>query len=199
MGSEIVFYNNMSTQLKEIQNILKAKASPEAKAAHKKFVPGNEFIYGVRNQVLNELAAQFKTGGFDLVEELWNAGALEEKILAVKMLGKIAKKDPQRSLELTQLFAKNIGNWAVCDTMGMQGLKPILKTHQQEIFALARKYNRSKDFWQRRLSLVLVEWYTRVKALHPEIKKLVKNLEKDDEYYVKKAVVWINKNFAKGK
>jgi 3-methyladenine DNA glycosylase AlkD len=118
--------------------------------------------------------------------------------MAVKMLGKIAKKDPERSLKLVQLFAKNIGNWAVCDAIGMQGLKPILETHQQEIFALAWKYNSSKDPWQRRLSLVLVEWYTRIKALHPEIKKLVKNLEDDKEYYVKKAIVWINKNLQKG-
>jgi 3-methyladenine DNA glycosylase AlkD len=35
--------------------------------------------------------------------------------------------------------------------------------------------------------------------LHTEIKKLIKPLENDEEYYVKKAVVWINKNFAKGK
>ena len=81
----------------------------------------------------------------------------------------------------------------------MQGLKPILKSHQQEIFALAKTYNQSPDFWQRRLSLVLVEWYTRIKEMHPEIKKMVKPLEKDDEYYVKKAVVWINKNFEKVK
>jgi 3-methyladenine DNA glycosylase AlkD len=81
----------------------------------------------------------------------------------------------------------------------MQGLKPILKTHQQEVFALAKKYNSSKNFWERRLSLVLVEWYTRDPSLHPEIKKLVKPLENDPEYYVRKAVVWINKNFVKGK
>ena len=190
----------MSAQLKQIQAILKAKSIPAAKLAHEKFVPAsNEKIYGVRTPVLNELAQQFRSGGFGLAEELWQAGALEEKLLAVKMQGKIAKTDPERALKLTQLFAKSIGNWAVCDAMGMQGLKPILKTHQTEIFTLAWKYNSSKDFWQRRLSLVLVEWYTRVKALHPEIKKLVKNLENDDEYYVKKAVVWINKNFAKGK
>lgn len=189
----------MSLLLKEIQKILKAKAIPEAKAAHEKFVPGQERIYGVRTSVLNDLAQQFKNGGFELAEKLWKAGALEEKIIAVKMIGKIAKTDPHRSLKIIQLFAKNIGNWAVCDTMGMQGLKPILKTHQKEIFALAWKYNSSTDFWQRRLSLVLVEWYTRIKELHPEIKKLVKNLENDDEYYVKKAVVWINKNLKKGK
>jgi 3-methyladenine DNA glycosylase AlkD len=189
----------MSQQLKDIQKILKEKAIPEAKAAHERFVPGKERIYGVRTPVLNDLAAQFKGGGFELVEELWKAGALEEKILAVKMLGRIAKKDPDRSLKMVQLFANNIGNWAVCDAMGMQALKPILKTHQKEIFALAKTYNSSKDFWQRRLSLVLVEWYTRIEELHPQIKQLVKNLEGDDEYYVKKAIVWINKNFKKGK
>lgn len=190
----------MSKELKEIQKILSAEANAVAKAAHEKFVPGSEErLYGVRTPVLNTLAQQYKAGGFELVAELWQAGALEEKILALKMLGKIAKNDPDRSLELIQLFAKNIGNWAVCDAMGMQALKPIVKTKQKEIFALAWKYNNSKDFWQRRLSLVLVEWYTRVKSLHPEIKKLVSNLEQDEEYYVKKAVVWIRKNFAKGK
>jgi 3-methyladenine DNA glycosylase AlkD len=189
----------MSEYLVAIQKILVQNSSKEAKAAHQKFVPGKEKIYGVRMPFLNELATRYKTGGFELVEELWKAGALEERTLAVKMLGKIAKKDPDRSLQLVQLFAKNIGNWAVCDAIGMQGLKPILKTHQKEIFALAKKYNNSDDFWQRRLSLVLVEWYTRVKELHPEIKKLVKALEDDEEYYVKKAIAWINKNLQKGK
>jgi 3-methyladenine DNA glycosylase AlkD len=189
----------MPDVLKEIQKILITNSSPEAKAAHQKFVPGKEKIYGVRMPFLNELAAEYKTGGFELIEALWKAGALEEKVLAIKILGKIATKDPDRSLRMVELFAKNIGNWAVCDAIGMQGLKPILKTHSKEIFALAKKYNRSPDFWQRRLSLVLVEWYTRIKEMHPEIKKLVKPLENDQEYYVKKAIVWINKNFDKGK
>jgi 3-methyladenine DNA glycosylase AlkD len=67
------------------------------------------------------------------------------------------------------------------------------------MFALARKLNYSKDPWQRRLSLVMVEWYTRHANFHKEIKELVKHLEDDNEYYVKKAVVWIKRNFEKGK
>jgi len=81
----------------------------------------------------------------------------------------------------------------------MQFLRGIVITHREEIFALAKKINQSKDPWQRRLSLVMVEWYTRHSENHNEIKKLVKNLEDDKEYYVKKAIVWINKNFKKGK
>ena len=189
----------MSEQLKAIQKILKENSSPDARASHQKFVPGNERIYGARMPFINELAGKFKAGGFELIEELWKAGALEEKVLAVKILGRIAKKDPERSLRMVELFSRNIGNWAVCDAIGMQGLKPILKTHQHQIFELAKNYNQSPDFWKRRLSLVLVEWYTRIKSLHPEIKKLVRALENDEEYYVKKAIVWVNKNLEKGK
>ncbi|MBK5271780.1 MAG: DNA alkylation repair protein [Bacteroidia bacterium] len=64
---------------------------------------------------------------------------------------------------------------------------------------MAGQFNQSKNPWQRRLSLVMVEWYTRKGECQSAIKKLVKNLEDDKEYYVKKAVVWINKNFRKGK
>jgi 3-methyladenine DNA glycosylase AlkD len=46
---------------------------------------------------------------------------------------------------------------------------------------------------------VIVEWYTREKAAHPAIIKLVKSLENDKEYYVKKAVAWIKRNLEKGK
>ena len=189
----------MSTDLQDIQKTLIEKSTPEALAANKKFVPGSTRSYGVRNPVLNELSVQFKTGGFELVKTLWDAGAYEERIIAAKILQKIAKEDPERSLQLVQYFAAGIDNWAICDTIGMQSLQTIVKTHQKEIFALAKKYNRSSNLWERRLSLVLVEWYTRDKTLHDAIKKLVKPLENDKEYYVKKAVVWINKNFEKGK
>ena len=81
----------------------------------------------------------------------------------------------------------------------MQFLRGIVKTHAETIFGMANKLNRSKDSWQRRLSLVMVEWYTRKKEHHQQIKQLVKALENDEEYYVKKAIVWINRNFEKKK
>ncbi|MEI9809158.1 MAG: hypothetical protein WDO16_15575 [Bacteroidota bacterium] len=45
----------------------------------------------------------------------------------------------------------------------------------------------------------MVEWYTRDSGRHAEIKKLVKALEDDEEYYVKKAVAWIKRNFTNRK
>ncbi len=189
----------MSPELLAIQEILRINSSPAAKGAHQKFIPGISKIYGVRMPVINELARKYKDSSIDLTVELWKAGAMEEKILAAKLLGNMARKDPNLSIRNFRFFANHIGNWAVCDALGMQGLISIRKSHHKEIFELAKEYNRSEDFWQRRLSLVLVEWYTRIKKLHPQIKKLVAALEMDDEYYVKKAIIWINKNLEKGK
>jgi len=189
----------MSALLKQIQKELTGYSTPEAKAAAMKFVPNAEKVYGIRTPVLNVLAKKYKEGGFDLTKELWSSGAFEEKLLAAKLLNVICKKDPLRSLKLVTGFSKDISDWAVCDTLGMQSLKPVAKKIQKEIFDLSAKLIKSRNLWERRLSLVIIEVFTKDKSLHPEIIKRVKMLENDEEYYVKKAVVWITRNFEKGR
>ena len=70
---------------------------------------------------------------------------------------------------------------------------------QKEIFNLSGRLIRSKNLWQRRISLVLLEVFTKDKTLQAEIKRRIAILENDEEYYVKKAVQWIKGNFEKGK
>ncbi len=189
----------MSVLLKKVQKELREHSTPEAKTAAMKFVPNAEKVYGIRTPVLNLLAKKYKGGGFDLVKELWDSGAFEEKLLAAKLLNVICKKDPLLSLKLVAGFSKDISDWAVCDAVGMQSLKPVAKKIQKEIFDLSAKLIKSKNLWKRRLSLVIIEVFTKDKSLQPEIMKRVKMLENDEEYYVKKAVAWIKKNFEKGK
>jgi len=189
----------MSALLKQIQKELKERSTHEAKAAALKFVPNAENVYGIRTPVLNEMARKNKEGGFELVKELWKSGAFEEKLLAAKLLSLICKKDPMLSLELVRGFTKDISDWAVCDAVGMQSLKPVAEKIQKEIFSLSAKLIKSKSLWERRLSLVIIEVFTKDKSLQPEIMKRVKMLENDEEYYVRKAVVWIKRNFEKGK
>src|SRR6185503_5893830 len=135
----------MSVLLKQVQKELQASAAPEAKAAAMKFVPNAERVYGIRTPVLNVLAKKYKEGGFELVKELWASGAFEEKLLAAKLLNVICKKDPELSLSLVSSFSKDISNWAVCDAVGMQALKPVAKKIRKEIFELSAKLLRSKN------------------------------------------------------
>jgi 3-methyladenine DNA glycosylase AlkD len=189
----------MAKELKEIQQLLELHAAKSNQAFFLKMVPGQQKIYGVKTPVLNDIVKKYKAGSFGLAEELWSSGSLEERIIAIKIMEKKGKEDPARLLKLFTKFSKDIDNWAVCDGLGMQFLRGIVKTHAEDIFAIAARLNRSKDSWQRRLSLVMVEWYTRTDQFGPQIKKLVQQLENDDEHYVKKPVVWITRNFVKGK
>jgi len=111
----------------------------------------------------------------------------------------MGRTDPQRVLRMFKRLSKQIDNWAVCDGLGMQFLRGIVKTHGDEIVEIAKTLNYSRDPWQRRLSLVMVEWYTRNGEMHQVIKSLLKNLEEDREYYVRKAVTWIKRDLQKGK
>ena len=189
----------MRDQLAAIKEKLKSKSDPSTIEFINKIVPGTKKAYGVKTPELNLIVKEYKNGGFDLVKTLWKSGALEEKIIAIKILEKIGVKDPKLTLDLVKEFSREIENWAECDGLGMQALKGARKDYAGEIFALAEKYNRSKNLWQRRLSLVMVEFYTRDPTYHKRIKKLIKAVENDEEYYVRKAVQWINRNFIKGK
>lgn len=193
--------HNMTTAeaLKAIRQELIAKGNADARDFFAKVVPGIRCMYGVKTPGLNLLATKYKHHGFALAEALWKAGAHEEKIIAIKILEKTGKKDPDTLLKVIGEFAKGIDNWAVCDGIGMLAFRSVVKTHRDQIFAMAARYSTAKDPWQRRLSLVMVEWYTRHSSDHAAIKKLVKSLENDEEYYVRKAVNWVNRNLDKGK
>ncbi len=190
-----------STQelIKVIRARLLAEASQEASESADYFIPGIQKQYGVRMPVLNEMATRFKTGGFPLIDALWQEGSQEEQLLAARIMGKLGRNDPTAVLERVKRYSADINNWAVCDALGMQSIQSIREKYQVEIFALAYSLVLSENFWQRRLALVLVEWYTRYKHLVPEIEMLVTSLENDEAYYVQKAVSWIKRNLSKKK
>lgn len=187
----------MSKDLSEIQQFFTTKANERVKTSFEKFIPGSEKVYGVKVPMLNALAGKYKSGGFPLVEELWKSGAFEERLLATKLLGKLCKKDSEKTMQLLERFSKDVCDWAVCDTLTTQGVRGIAKQKQKEIFSLSKKLISSKNFWERRIALVLLINFKKEKSLHKEILAIVSKAENDEEYYVKKAVDWVKRELKK--
>ena len=185
------------SKLSDIQFMLHQKGTEEGKASFRKFVPTSQKVYGVRLPDINDLAKQYKQAGMDLVVELWKSGAFEERLLAAKLLGKLAKKQPQMTLQLVQEFSNDLNDWAVCDTLGTQSIKGIAKEYVEAIFALSKKLLVSSNPWQRRLGVVLLEIYTKDQHYHSQVQSYLNLVEGDKEYYVKKAVDWIKRNLGK--
>ncbi|MBK8848409.1 MAG: DNA alkylation repair protein [Bacteroidetes bacterium] len=197
---------NTKKQIDDIIIRLQKASTPEGIAAFKKFIPGEVTPIGVRMPVINQLAKELNTqlksdkeDALALAEQLCLTTYPETQILAAKILEKAGKKNPALTLKIVEQFSGSINNWAVCDAFGMQACKGIVKTHFDEITKLSGRLIVSENLWQRRLAIVLMEYYTREKEKHPAIKELLLKVKGDKEYYVKKAVVWIERNFEKGK
>ncbi len=181
------------SELREIQQILKDRSTNKVKASYQKFVPTVEKVYGIAVSELNKIAIKYKKGDFKLIEELWKSGACEEKILAAKILSKVCKKNPEKTIGLIKRFSRDISDWVVCDTLATQGTRGIANIKQKEIFEISKNLISSKNLWERRFALVLLINFKKDGRLKNEILKIVKAIEDDKEHYIKKAVRWIKK------
>ncbi len=182
-------------ELIEIRKYLKEKSSSKARESFQRFVSKSEKCYGVYLAEINKLVPKYASCGFKLVEKLWKSYYIEEKILAAKILGKICKKDPNKTLKLIESFLNDISNWAVCDTLATQGIRAIAKIKKKEIFELSKKLIKSKNPWKRRFAIVLLLNFKKDISSRKEIEKILKQAENDEEYYVKKAIDWIKRSF----
>jgi 3-methyladenine DNA glycosylase AlkD len=181
----------MHSTLSEIQKRLISNEVPGRKEFMKKMIPGSQKTYGVGMPILNALAREYQTGGVALVEILWASGAFEERMLAVKILVRLAKNQPDLAIKLTRQYSMELSDWAICDTIGMGVSKALMKKHKDRILELSEELLGAPLFWQRRLGLVLLECFAKDPEMHSYIEERVQLLSGEKEHYIKKAVVWL--------
>jgi 3-methyladenine DNA glycosylase AlkD len=127
---------------------------------------------------------------------LWQSGAYEEQLLAAKILAHVARHDPARTLALIHEFSATISDWAVCDTLGMQSVKTIAPRHQPELLDCASRLAKSPMMWQRRLAIVLLTHLAKDPSQGEAILKILNPLRQEREHYIKKALIWIDRDLA---
>ncbi len=97
-------------------------------------------------------------------------------------------------LKLLPQWAKYVDNWAHSDTLSKYITRLVEnKDTQQPILSIIKKWNASKNLWERRQSLIGLFYYSRTKKSHVEFglaKQLLLPLLNDKEYFVQKAVGW---------
>lgn len=183
----------------EIKKRLKRGSTLKAKSAILKAVPTAKNVCGVRMPELNDLAKLYKACDFKLINDLWKSGKFEERMLSAKLLGFKAKKDPLKTISTIKKFSSSVSDWAICDCLGTQSIRTIALTEQKRIFLLSERLITSRKMWQRRIALVLLEYYTRFPQHHMYIKTAIAKLENEQEYYVTKAINWLERNMLKNR
>jgi len=89
-------------------------------------------------------------------------------------------------------WQKTVDNWGSCDGLSKIYTK-ILELIPEEVLKQLEKWNKSKNFWDRRQSIVSLLYFSRTKKVvlpYDTIIKFINRLISDKEYYVQKAVGW---------
>lgn len=109
---------------------------------------------------------------------IWLAGRPQRELLM---------KDPRQVLGLQS----RIDNWATSD--GVSDFVSELLERQPKYFTQIKKWNRSKNPWERRQSLVGLYFYARLRKRFIPVERalvLVENRLADPHFFVQKAVGW---------
>ncbi|MBC7694803.1 MAG: DNA alkylation repair protein [Burkholderiales bacterium] len=119
----------------------------------------------------------------------------ETKNQAFIFLDKYAKHIPiSTQLKTLPYWIKYVDNWAHSDGLSKYLTRLLENTDSQKaMLDILKKWNASKNLWERRQSLVALYYYARTKKEYISFEQttnFIFPLLKDKEYFVQKAVGW---------
>ncbi len=180
------------------QTLKKLKPITNEKFFGSSYIGGNDsqLIYlsltipNVRNVFLTE---NLISKSLPDIENLWFESNIHEaKTLAVIWLEKKPTDFVLKNFLKISKWATEIDNWALSD--GYCGiLARAFEADQKKLLPTYIKWNKHKNPWLRRISLVGLFYYSRSRKIQPTFNLAIKIIQPHlsaEEYYVQKAVGW---------
>ncbi len=130
---------------------------------------------------------------FNEFEKIWNKSQVFEiRMLALYWLESLSNEQLVHFAPRLKKWANRIDNWADSDTLcGIYAR--IFETSPDSLLKIYKIWNKHKNLWLRRCSMVGVFYYSRTRKKMPSFKlalSLIKPHLLAKEYYVQKAVGW---------
>ena len=195
--------NKYTKEVEDTLNRFSIKNDKEKALKLKKYIGTNLNVLGLVTKVQVDahkkgfsFYSDHKEDTYLLFNEIFKQSSIfEVKNLAFIFLDKHHKYIPLKTqIQTLPQWVKHIDNWAHSDNLSKYLTRLIEdKSTQDEMLTIIKKWNRSKNLWERRQSLVSLFYYSRTKKKHVTFEltqQLVLPLLSDREYFVQKAVGW---------
>jgi 3-methyladenine DNA glycosylase AlkD len=195
--------NKYTKEVEDTLNRLSLNNDKEKATKLKKYIGTNLNVLGMISKAQVDahkkgfsFYAEQKEQTFLVYHEVYTQSTIfEAKNLAFIFLDKHHKHIPLKTqLKMLPQWVKHVDNWAHSDSLSKFISRLIEdKSTQQETLAFIKKWNSSKNLWERRQSLVALYYYARTKKEHVSFEltqQLILPLINDKEYFVQKAVGW---------
>jgi len=157
--------------------------------------------YGMKSATLATISKEYfklvksktKTEIFDLCDELWQSGVMEEGFVACNWSYYIRKKFEPNDLKLFEEWIDlYVNNWASCDAMGNHTIGSFLEMYPEYITELKR-WTQSTNRWMKRASAVSLIVPARHGMFLNDIFEIADLLLLDGDDMVQKGYGWMLK------
>ena len=189
-----------------LHDLLRSLGSEEQATGAARFIPGLGESYGVPVPTLRIIAAELAKWGqrhpteaFALVERLWHNGSRDERVIAAKILERLGKREPERTLELATSFVDDIRNWEECDQLACFGLRYVVQRHPEAVLPHCENWVRSEGKWTRRFGVAVLTSLPKDKAYQPSEREfaILDAVMADEAREVQDAVDWALREIGK--
>ncbi|MDR1270334.1 MAG: DNA alkylation repair protein [Planctomycetaceae bacterium] len=191
----------MTDILKAVRKQLKATADPNTKESGQRFFKEPVKMYGVKAAAVDRIAKDAlksfknipKTTIFDLCEQLWHSGIMEESIVACHWAYSLHKQfQPEDFAIFEHWVDEYITNWATCDTLCNHTIGTFVEKYPKFLRDLQR-WATSENHWKRRAAAVSLIIPAKKGLFHKDAFAVAKTLLHDTEDLVQKGYGWLLK------
>jgi 3-methyladenine DNA glycosylase AlkD len=187
--------------LAQVRHELAESLDEKTQQSGPKFFKEEVKLYGVKTAVVRAIGkkyfAEIKEKGkeeiFDLCEELWRSGYMEESFIACNWSYAVHKRYEATDLEFfSSWLEKYVSNWASCDTLCNHTIGTYLMMYPDKVSEL-KEWARSVNRWVRRGSAVTLIVPARKGKFLSDIFEIAEILLLDKDDLVQKGYGWMLK------
>jgi 3-methyladenine DNA glycosylase AlkD len=191
----------MSDIIKSIRQELKQKSDEKIRESGLRFFKEEVNLYGIQTATVTKMAKEYfksikdedKATIFDLCEELWQSGYMEESFIACNWAYALRKKYEPADFAIFERWLKNyVNNWASCDTLCNHTIGAFVEMYPKYIPEL-KKWAKSDNRWMRRAAAVTLIIPARNGKFLEDILEIADILLLDQEDLVQKGYGWMLK------
>ncbi|MGB7567284.1 MAG: DNA alkylation repair protein [Chitinivibrionales bacterium] len=191
----------MSEIINKIRLELKQYGDEKTKTSSQRFFKEKVKFYGVKNPIESKIGNKHfkavkdknKTEIFNLCEELWRSGYMEESLIACNWSYYVRKDYEPKDFRIFEKWVNNfVNNWASCDTLCNHTVGAFVEMYPEYVSVL-EKWALSKNRWMRRASAVSLIIPARKGKFMQEIFKIADALLLDEDDLVQKGYGWMLK------
>lgn len=197
--SEIIL--NMKTIIQSVRQDLRSAVDDHTRETGQRFFKEKISSYGVKTAKVGKIAKAHlgtikelkKQEVFEICEELWQSGYLEESFIACQWAYAIRKKfQPEDFLVFEKWVHQYVSNWASCDTLCNHTIGTFVQMYPQCMEKL-EGWARSENRWARRAAAVTLIVPAKKGEYLEHIFKIADILLVDQDDLVQKGYGWMLK------